>query len=1075
MARRKNEDSATRLVNLGLNKNQLALFFDAISEQNWDKAIKLYEKLEIIRESLNEKDKLYILLRDNIDTGKGFDVNLEIIDKKLVSFCSCQNREDKGCEHAGCALIYKLLKEKNNDFNKVLATDKKFSKEIKLSDLDYFKNLLPKVDEEVEKQYMIYFNFSDFDFDRQILSIERGLIKKDGTYGAPVKFHGKNFDTDKWDISKNVRKVLNFINGDNYGMRYSTGGFQKSRFYDVNTDLMMPVLKDIYFEEPEIIFGATFAKDKFEIIWEIKKNKDKYILEPFFVSGNKKVSLLNLKLLDLGNTTLWAYENENKCFYEYKNQENLTIVRGILRFPKKLELSEEELREFFSNYYKEVLNDFEFKLSNTLKRDTKSVIPTAKIYLEKSGQTAKIKLKFDYAGQKIDYFSANKEIILVEDNHIFDVSRDLEYEDEIIEKLNEHDVVTDESKDEFVLDCDLVDFVSEEIPKITDLGIEIFGEDKLFNFKVVKTSPKMIMNVGENKDWFELKGSVKFGKEEVDLKKVLESVFKNKRFVELSDGKKAVIPKNWVNNLRGYSGFFDLSNEEAKLSKQHLAILDSILNLSEKINMDSKVKDVLNKFRTFDKIKSYSLPKKLNAELREYQKAGFDWMNFLREFNFNGILADDMGLGKTIQTLILLQKMKEENKKLTSLVIVPTSLVFNWKSEAEKFTPDLKISIHHGIKRDKKNFDKLLKENNLIITTYGVLKNDLDLFLEKEFDYIILDEAHTIKNPVSVSAKSVFMLKGKNKLALSGTPIQNNLTELWSLFNFLNPGYLGTHDFFREHFLVGIENNKDTTITASLRRLINPFILRRTKKIIADELPEKTEMVLRSSFSKEEKELYDNWKEYYKKEIKDAVNEKGMGGAKLKILEGLMKLRQISLHPKLIDTEYKGSSSKFDLLMMEVEKILEEGHKVLIFSSFVKMLTIVKEEFERRDLRYSYLDGKTKDRENVVSRFQNSVDAEAFLISIKAGGVGLNLTSADYVFIIDPWWNPAVEMQAMDRAHRIGQENKVFVYKMIVEETIEEKILKLQESKKKLVDDLITEEEGFMKEINIKDIEELFS
>lgn len=1070
MAKKKTGDAATRLLKLGLSKQQMALFFDSIHEKYWDLAVDLYDNLEIVRKSLDDKDKLYMLLRDG---KKGYDVNLEIHNDEFDSFCSCSSKEDKGCQHAGAALIFKLLKKDNNDFNNKLCKAKKFAGNVSMSDLNYFRDLLPKKDE-AERKYMIYFNFEDFDTERQILSVERGIIKKDGSYGAPVKFNGKNFDTDKWDISKNVRKALNFINGDNYGMRYSTGGFQKSKFYDVNTDLMMPVLRDVYLSEKEIIFNAIFSKNQFEIVWEIKKSKDKYVLEPFFVAGDERKSLIDTNFLDVGNTTLWILDDSERKFYEYKSVENLDLARGIIRFPKKLQLSENELREFFSTYYKEILDDFEFKLSKSLKRDTRTVQPVAKIFLEKSGITAKVKLKFDYSGQTVDYFSANKELILVENNVILDVHRDFEYEDEVIEKLNDHHIVTHDDKDEFVLDCDLIDFVSESIPSISNMGIEILGEDKLFNFKVVKSSAKMVMNTSKNGDWFDLKGTVQFGKDKIDMKKVLEAVFKNKRFVELSDGKRAVIPKNWVQNLKGYGGFFDLT-ENIKLSKHHLAILESVMSLASKADMDSNVKKVLTSFRNFDKIKPATVSKKVKATLRHYQKAGFDWLNFLREFEFNGILADDMGLGKTLQALTMLQKVSEEKGNKTSLAVVPTSLVFNWKAEAKKFTPGLKIAIYHGVKRDKKGFDKMVKENDLVITTYGVIRNDLELFVSKEFEYVILDEAHTIKNPASISAKSVFALRGKNKLAISGTPMQNNLTELWSLFNFLNPGYLGSYDFFKEQFVTRIEKEKDVNVNASLKKLINPFLLRRTKKIIADELPDKTEMVLKSNFNEDEREVYDNWKEYYKNEIKSAVNEKGMGGAKLKILEGLMKLRQICLHPKMIDTEYRGSSAKFDLLMMEVEKVMAEGHKVLIFSSFVKMLTIIKDEFEKKDLKYSYLDGKTKDREGVVTRFQNGDEAESFLISIKAGGVGLNLTSADYVFIVDPWWNPAVEMQAMDRAHRIGQKNKVFVYKMIAENTIEEKILKLQESKKELVDNLITEEAGVMKDINPRELEELFA
>src|SRR3989339_811485 len=442
-------------------------------------------------------------------------------------------------------------------------------------------------------------------------------------------------------------------------------------------------------------------------------------------------------------------------------------------------------------------------------------------------------------------------------------------------------------------------------------------------------------------------------------------------------------------------------------------------------------------WKQFAKIKPEKISKNVNAELRPYQKAGYDWLCFLNKSGFNGILADDMGLGKTLQTLSLFQKIKDEKNKNTKplLVITPTSLVFNWKNEIQKFTPNLKVYVHHGTKRINSNqkIQEIIKNNDLIITTYGVLKNDLELFSKITFEYIVLDEAHIIKNPQSINAKSVCSLNGKNKLAISGTPIQNNLMELWSLFNFLNPGYLGGYNFFKETFMFPIEKNQDKDVNASLKKIISPFLLRRTKKIIADELPEKNEIILKSDFSESERRNYDEWKEYYKEEIRVSITQNGFSKSKMKILEGLTKLRQICLHPKMVDPEYKGSSSKFDLLMIEIEKILEEGHKVLVFSSFVKMLSIIKE-----------------------------------------GGLGLNLTSADYVFIVDPWWNPAVEMQAMDRAHRIGQDKKVFVYKMIAQDSIEEKILKLQESKKKLVEDLIVEEKSLLKEIDLKGIESLF-
>lgn len=1071
MAKLKNQNIGEKLLDLQLNKNQINLFLDSIHEKFWDESLKVYKKLNIIRKDLDTPNEIYALLKIQ---KKSYDVNLEVLDNKFVSFCNCAHREDsKGCQHIGAVLLFKMIKEKDNDFNNLKINSKVIEK--KASDLEYFKILFPTLKKK-DKQNMIYFNFEDFSKDSPLLKIERGIIKNNGQYGLPVKFHGKKFDSHDWKISKNVKKALNFISGgDTYGMHDSSVGFSKSKFYDANTDLMMPVFRNLFFEEQEIMLGAIFSKEPFEITWEIsKENGENYSLEPFFISGKKKTSLLKMDLFEIGSSSLWVFDNIKRTFYGYKNEEDLETIRNIIRFPKKLILTETELKIFFNKYYQKVLDNFELNVSNDLRREQRSIIPKPKIYLEKNGTTVKIKVHFDYAGREVNYFSKNKEVVIIEKDIIYDISRDFEQEEETIEILNELSVVMHDEKDEFIIEGELVDFIDEQIPKILEKEIQVLGEENLFHFKVIKGKTKIDMNIKQQNDWFNLKGTVKFGSQEVDIIKVLETIFENKRFVDLGEDKKAVIPKKWLDSLNNYSGFFDLE-KDLKVSKSHIGIIETLIELSTNVKMDAQVKKTINNLKNIKEIEKTLLPKKLNAKLRPYQKLGYDWLYFLRKNSFNGILADDMGLGKTLQTLALLQKIKEEGKSKPFLVIVPTSLVYNWKNEIKKFTPNITTYIHHGQKRVSKNkFNETISKHDLTITTYGTLRNDLEKFKDIEFGYIVLDEAHTIKNPLSISAKSVYTLNSKNKLIISGTPIQNNLTELWSLFNFLNPGYLGGYDFFRETFVVPIEKEHNKNTSESLKKLISPFLMRRTKKIIANELPEKTEMILTSNFSSEERTLYDNWKEYYKHEIKNSVKEKGINQSRMKILEGLTKLRQICLHPKMIDPTYTGESAKFELLILEIEKVISEGHKVLIFSSFVKILKIIEEEFQKRGLRYSYLDGQTKNREEIVSKFQKSEDAQSFLISIKAGGVGLNLTSADYVFIIDPWWNPAVETQAMDRAHRIGQENKVFVYKMIAEDTIEEKILKLQESKKKLVEELIVEESGKIKSMDFKDIEKLF-
>ncbi len=1045
-----------------------------MNEKSQLDAIKTFKKFSITKEIVDTKNENNVLIKVGNNT---YDVSIEVMNDNMFHYCTCPHNktEAKACAHAGAVLIRKMLKNEKNDFNsrpKTLLKKQEIDKKNQ-GGINYFKEYFHKI-KETEKKNIIYFNFENFNENTQSLMLQRGVFKKDGSNSAPMKFTGKDFNFDKLKVSQRVKDLLSLVITKENFARSNL----KEKFYDSSTDLMMPIFKELYFNEQELILGAVFAKEKFYILWEATRNADKtYSIKPFFVSGKRKLNLVNMKISDLGLNSLWIFDSKERCFYEHKKTKNLNAVKNIIRFPKEITLNESELRTFFSKYYQEILNSFEFSIASDLKREEKSVIPQPKIYLERTGNSVKINLRFNYGGREIDYFSSTRNLMLVDGETIYDVSRDLEKEERIVEFLNKQEIVASSKYDEFQLEGDLIDFILYSCPLITGQGIKVLGEESLFNFKVSKRKAGMTMEVKSNTDWFNIKGEVRFGKNRVEMEKVLEAVFQGKRFVDLSSGEKGVIPKNWISELQAYRGLFSIGKDGVKLSKYHMPVLESLTQLSNKTDVDNGVKSAINRLKGFDKISSIALPKNLNAKLRDYQKAGYDWLNFLRDYGFNGILADDMGLGKTIQTLSLLQGLKERVKnKKTTLVIVPTSLVFNWRNEIKKFTPDLNTYIHYGPTREKnqKKFLNILEKNDVILTTYGILKNDLAFFVLKEFEYIILDEAHIIKNPQSINARNVSVLRGKNKLAISGTPIQNNLMELWSIFNFLSPGYLGTYESFKESFFIPIEVEKDKIAASKLIKLISPFLLRRNKSIIATELPSKTEIVLKSDFLEEESEIYNTWKDHYSSEISKSIKDKGLSKSHMKILQGLTKLRQLSLHPKMVNPEYQGSSGKFDLLMMKVEEIMAEGHKVLIFSSFVKMLDIIKERFEKKEIKYSYLSGSSKNREQIVKEFQEEKSARSFLISIKAGGLGINLTSADYVFIVDPWWNPAVEMQAMDRAHRIGQKKPVFVYKMIAKESIEEKILDLQKSKKKLVEDIITTEKSIFKTIDTKIIEDIF-
>ncbi len=411
----------------------------------------------------------------------------------------------------------------------------------------------------------------------------------------------------------------------------------------------------------------------------------------------------------------------------------------------------------------------------------------------------------------------------------------------------------------------------------------------------------------------------------------------------------------------------------------------------------------------------------------------------------------------------------------TSLIIVPNSLVYNWYTEAMKFTPDLKVLIHTGIGRSKSA--QVFARYDLIISTYGTARVDVDVFKALKFNYIILDESQAIKNPQSLSSRAVRQLKSASKLVLTGTPIENSVQELWSQLSFINSGMFGSLASFTERFVLPIEKGKDLQKLNQLKAIIKPFVLRRTKDQVAQDLPEKTEQVIYCPMSEEQHEAYETVKSYYRNEIIKSIRELGLPRSQFTLLQGLTKLRQIANHPKLSNETYEHGSGKFNEIMYRAETAQAEGHKVLMFSQFVKQLHIFSKYFDEKGIKYAYLDGSlsSEERQRIVNDFQQNEGISFFLISLKAGGVGLNLTSADYVFMIDPWWNPAVERQAVDRAHRIGQQKSVFIYKFITKDTVEEKILALQEKKKNLADSLITTEESFIKNIDVDEIMDILT
>lgn len=602
---------------------------------------------------------------------------------------------------------------------------------------------------------------------------------------------------------------------------------------------------------------------------------------------------------------------------------------------------------------------------------------------------------------------------------------------------------------------------------LIEKGFEIKHATGDKQFFIGKTT--LDIEVVEDNDWFDVRAFANFGPYKIPFIQLRDHILNRIQEFKLPNGEIAIIPEEW---FAQYEHLFQFAIKKGSLQlhKTHIGVLHEISEHTA-LTMSRKLQNLSN----FEEIPNVNKPQDFDGELRPYQQAGYNWFHFLQEFSFGGVLADDMGLGKTVQTLALLQRQKEELKATdhakTSLLILPTSLVYNWQKEANRFAPHLRLLLHTGSNRFKDPY--AFTHFDLVITTYGIARSDEELLSKFFFNYIILDESQNIKNPTSKSFKAIKVFKSRHKLALSGTPIENSVSDIWSQMHFTNPGLLGSYSFFQKEFVVPIEKKKDEDTAKRLQALIKPFILRRTKSQVATELPPKTEQIIYCAMTESQGELYESTKSEYRNALLDGAAQQGTKNTQIALLQGLTKLRQLANHPKMTETDYKSGSGKFDAVIEMLSSISSEGNKVLIFSQFVKHLEIFKSYFSKKNIPYAYLDGGTKDRAQAVDYFKKNDEVKVFLISIKAGGVGLNLTEADYVFILDPWWNPAVEQQAIDRSHRIGQTRNVFIYKFITKDTVEEKIVALQNRKKSFATSLVTTEESFVKSLSRDDLKEL--
>lgn len=734
---------------------------------------------------------------------------------------------------------------------------------------------------------------------------------------------------------------------------------------------------------------------------------------------------------------------------------------------------------------------------------TKS-LPTASIYMR-------------YGTLSLDVLDQTKTFSMVEGDEVFEHKRDIKKESAFLtDILNNFEtapifefsdirVINTAENNRWIIrellnaedDIDFFHFKKVAIERLKDTKWEVTFKGAAYE-DILELDDSYWYSGLESSDnnFFKLQLGVEINNHKVDImptiikllntyspEELLEQDDQQTLIAKLESGDKVAMPlariKPMIKTIIALFNYQKLKpSDELTVSKSHAALMYEMQKAHESCKLrwhGSKELSLLGeKLSQLTQIEEVKPAKKFKAELRHYQQEGLNWLQFLREYQLAGILADDMGLGKTVQTLAHLCTEKQ-SKRLTApcLIIAPTSLMTNWQQETEKFAPHLSYAVFHGDKRQVladtfKNFD-------LIFTTYDLITRDKDIFLDHEFYYVILDEAQRIKNAKAKSTQIILQMKSKHRLCLTGTPMENHLGELWSLFHFLMPGFLGDQKTFAQLFRTPIEKDNNPETRARLGKRLKPFLLRRLKSEVVEELPDKTEIIRHVELSGQQRDIYESIRLTMESKVQKAIANKGVSRSHIEILEALLRLRQTCCDPRLLklDNVNDCNSQKLDDLLSLLTTLLEEGRNVLLFSQFTSMIKLIEVELQNQKIDYVKLTGQTKDRKTVIEQFQSG-EVKLFLISLKAGGVGLNLTKADTVIHYDPWWNPAVEDQATDRSHRIGQKNAVFVYKFIAKGTVEETIHQMQQKKRSLIKGLFDEKEGSKLNLTQEDLQSLF-
>lgn len=1039
-------------------RSALYEILDRCSDKDVSKAKSVYNQGCILSSELQRSEGLYIikgdvLSQDLINTYYSSVIISERNGELEQTYCSCPDYEKSSvrrvnyrCKHINALLLRLISENKELTINNPEYSHKKTRKDNEKSLMDFFKGQRQGLyKQRVKLKTFIDIEGGYFDIHFKIgnskLYMLKGLrefleaFKNNGTinFGKDFVFQGN-----KHTFSKENRMLLKYLTAQISMEDFFKGTFSTySKSMIKGKSMMLP--SDKLRELLSILAGqSVFLKIGNEDVGEIKICKEDL---PISYSFEERGS------------NIFIEQNEN---FTPLSKDNDVFLEG-----DKIYIPSEEQAEIYKNIYIRIGSQkiIDSKYKSRILADILPVIErvTSNVTLDRNMKNSLIKEKL-----KVDFYLDREKNLTVEvlfrygeelinpldepeelgDKHII---RDSEREQQVLDNIEELDFTVGARKFE-IRGGELGEFyfLRDGVKTLLHLG-DVYYSDKVKKDRVIK-EVKINALIKEEKDYFLFSYDIEELSPE-ESREIISSINRNKKYHKIKGGGFIDLENQDLRKLYNFIESITSGEEKTNainISKNKALVIDSQVN-EERVNfikglecLDS-IKERIKSLESFEA----EIPKQLNGELREYQKAGYRWMKSLDHLGFGGILGDEMGLGKTLQTITFI--LSSKGKK--TLIAAPTSLIYNWAEEFGRFAPSLKVEVVNGTQTQRKKIISKISKLDVLITSYGTLKRDEELYKSLSLDYLIIDEAQNIKNSSSQNAEMVKSIKAERRFALTGTPLENSLGELWSIFDFLMPGYLYGEKKFKRIF----EKNENGIKNLSL--FIKPFILRRLKKDVIQELPDKIEKNILIDMEKKQEKIYKAYADYAKERIHEEATK---SGASIKILSYLTKLRQLSLDPSLVVDNYREQSGKLEAFLEILDQSIEEGHKVLVFSQFTSMLGIISRELNSRGVRHFYLDGSTKaqDRMRMVKAF-NEGDTKAFLISLKAGGTGLNLTGADVVIHFDPWWNPAVENQATDRAHRFGQKNVVEVIKLITKGSVEEKIIKLQDHKKELINKVL--------------------